>query len=73
MATLRELVDRHGLPLRVRGPQNNSSYPPFTIISETGQGEFRVRYDDGREGTVCECDWLSYYNVYDGTETTNTR
>lgn len=61
MATISELVAHHGLPIRVGCGQQG--YPPFTIVEKTGERKFRVRYDDGKEGVVWECDWLSDYNL----------
>ena len=67
--TLSELVKRHGTPIRVRC--SHPSYPPFTIVRKKNEGEFLVRYDDDREETVCECDWLTDYSVAE-TEAANT-
>lgn len=61
MATMHELVVRHGLPIRIQC--DRPGYPPFTIVGREGERTFRVRYDDGVEGYTCECDWFSDYYV----------
>lgn len=50
MASLTELVEKHGLPVKVCC--DISGYPPFTILEQTGDTDgvaiYKIKYESGK-------------------------